>query len=172
MGVGSGHVTVLCQRRRRSQIAVTPWCLGVLVVCLLALSATAQPFALDWQTFDGGGGTSSGRQYAVSGTIGQPGAGLMTSGNYTLQGGFWSDYLAIQTPGAPTLTIKRVGDIVEISWPLTGSTGFVPEETTSLAPTINWLNASTTPVVVESQNVVTLPVQPGQHFFRLRKPAE
>jgi hypothetical protein len=33
-------------------------------------------------------GTSTGRVYSVSGTIGQPDAGKMSGGNYTLDGGF------------------------------------------------------------------------------------
>ena len=37
----------------------------------------------------GGGGTSTGGVYSVSGTIGQPDAGLLTGGSYTLAGGFW-----------------------------------------------------------------------------------
>jgi len=52
-------------------------------------SALAQPFTLDWYTVDGGGGTSTGGLFEVSGTIGQPDAGVMSGGNFTLTGGFW-----------------------------------------------------------------------------------
>jgi hypothetical protein len=45
---------------------------------------------LDWYTIDGGGGTSSGGDYSLSGTIGQPDAGGMSGGDYDLSGGFWS----------------------------------------------------------------------------------
>ena len=49
----------------------------------------AQPYSLDWFTIDGGGGTSTGGVYLVSGTIGQPDAGgPMTDGNYSLTDGF------------------------------------------------------------------------------------
>jgi len=37
-----------------------------------------------------GGGISLGGPYALSGTIGQPAAGKLTGGTYTLKGGFWS----------------------------------------------------------------------------------
>jgi hypothetical protein len=58
----------------------------------------------------GGGGTSTGGVYAVSGTIGQLDAsGTMTGGSYSLTGGFWALY-AVQTPGAPTLTITYFGN--------------------------------------------------------------
>jgi len=63
--------------------------------------AQAQTYSIDWYTIDGGGGTSTGGVYAVSGTIGQPDAGgPMTGGNYSLTGGFWSLIAAVQT-GAP-----------------------------------------------------------------------
>ena len=54
---------------------------------------TGGGYDLTWSTLDGGGGTSAGGGYEVSGTIGQPDARnrpeLMTGGNYTLIGGFW-----------------------------------------------------------------------------------
>ncbi|MCX6925718.1 MAG: hypothetical protein NT154_21275 [Verrucomicrobia bacterium] len=58
---------------------------------------------LNWFTVDGGGGTSTGGVYSVSGTIGQPDAGQMSRGNFTLTGGFWNVTAAVQTPGAPLL---------------------------------------------------------------------
>ncbi len=50
-----------------------------------------QSYCIDWLTIDGGGGTSTGGVYSVSGTIGQPDAGAPMSGvNFSLTGGFWS----------------------------------------------------------------------------------
>jgi hypothetical protein len=40
----------------------------------MALSASAQSHSIDWSTIYGGGGTSTGGVYTVSGTIGQPDA--------------------------------------------------------------------------------------------------
>jgi len=60
----------------------------LLLAVLFALPASAQ-FSIDWFTFDGGGGTSTGGVYTVSGTIGQPDAGAMSGGSYSLAGGFW-----------------------------------------------------------------------------------
>jgi hypothetical protein len=74
----------------------------ILVAGLLAAasSARAEPsvvtYDLSWNTIDGGGGTSNGNgpngSYSLSGTIGQPDAGTLSSnGNtYTLAGGFWA----------------------------------------------------------------------------------
>jgi hypothetical protein len=46
-------------------------------------------YDISWHTTDGGGGTSTGSDYALSGTIGQPDAGVMSGGDYELAGGFW-----------------------------------------------------------------------------------
>ncbi|MGA2680006.1 MAG: hypothetical protein ABSF37_12015 [Sedimentisphaerales bacterium] len=46
-------------------------------------------YQIVWSTIDGGGGTSSGGQYKITGTIGQPDAGYSESGSYELLGGFW-----------------------------------------------------------------------------------
>jgi hypothetical protein len=56
----------------------------------LSIPAQAQSYAITWWTVDGGGGTSAGSGYTLSGTIGQPDAGVMTGGGYSLTGGFWS----------------------------------------------------------------------------------
>src|SRR5262245_16674970 len=48
-------------------------------------------FQVHSSTIDGGGTSiSSGGRFALAGTIGQPDAGLMQGGVYTLGGGFWS----------------------------------------------------------------------------------
>jgi hypothetical protein len=58
-----------------------------------ALAQLAGPPDLDlsWNTIDGGGATfSTGSQFELGGTIGQPDAGgPMTGGGFSLSGGFW-----------------------------------------------------------------------------------
>ena len=72
-----------------------------------SVAALAQSYTIDWSKIAGGGGTSTGGVYSVSGTIGQPDAsGAMSGGNYSLTGGFWAAY-AVQTPGAPYLSVLR-----------------------------------------------------------------
>jgi hypothetical protein len=67
-----------------------------MLLALVTLLATGAALArvLDydagWWTADGGGGTSSGGGYALSGTAGQPDAGTMQGGSYSLGGGFWA----------------------------------------------------------------------------------
>src|SRR5436309_2850335 len=99
----------------------------ILILGLFPLHATAQAqFAIDWLTMDGGGGTSTGGVYSVSGTIGQPDAGSMSGGAYSVVGGFWSILTAIQTPGAPLLSIEIdvINGAVRVLWPAS-SAGFV-----------------------------------------------
>ena len=69
----------------------------LLVVCLLLLAASAVlaqsggGYDLSWSTVDGGGQTfSTGGNYSLGGTAGQPDAGLLAGGGYSLVGGFWS----------------------------------------------------------------------------------
>ena len=53
--------------------------------------AVGGPFEINWHTMDGGGGTSSGGSFELSGTIGQADAGAaMTGGSYAVSGGFWA----------------------------------------------------------------------------------
>jgi hypothetical protein len=73
----------------------------VLAACLLLLASTvlAQSgggYDLSWSSVDGGGGTfSTGGGYSLGGTAGQPDAGLLTGGIYTLDGGFWGGGAAV-----------------------------------------------------------------------------
>jgi hypothetical protein len=70
--------------------------LASLVALSLAPAALAQP-AINWFTIDGGGGTSTGGGFTLSGTIGQHDAGQpMTGGGFTLTGGFWPAFVVNQ----------------------------------------------------------------------------
>lgn len=125
----------------------------------------AQPFAIDWHTIEGGGGTSTGGVFTVSGTIGQPDAGgPMIGGNYSLTGGFWALPSVVQTPGAPTLVITRgAPGFATISWS-PATPGFVLQQSDSLT-TPNWFNAPS-----GAANPTTVPATLPSKFYRLRKP--
>jgi len=62
----------------------------MMVLVMWTQSAGADRYELNWMTIDGGGGTSSGGSYVLSGTIGQPDAAYSAGGQYELLGGFWS----------------------------------------------------------------------------------
>ena len=140
-----------------------------LVTSAVCLPAFAQSYSIDWFTIDGGGGTSTGGVYAVSGTIGQPDAGgPMTGGNYSLTGGFWSLF-AVQTPGAPVLSIKLTPtNTAQVYWP-SPSTGFNLQVNTNLATT-NW--GAPPETVTDNGTIKFIIVNPpaGNRFYRLRTP--
>src|SRR5882762_3251591 len=102
--------------------------LFALLLELVVISARAQTYSIDWSTIDGGGGTSTGGVYTVSGTIGQPDAGRMSGGNFTLDGGFWGIIAAVQTPGSPLLRIVlTTTNTAVVAWPAP-STGFALQQ--------------------------------------------
>src|SRR5208283_866799 len=97
----------------------------------------AQTYSIDWYKIAGGGGTSTGATYQVSGTIGQPDAsGAMTGGNYSLTGGFWSLISVVQTAGAPTLYISQSGNTVTVYWQ--DVSGWSLQQNNNLALPANW----------------------------------
>ncbi|HUU83571.1 MAG TPA: hypothetical protein VM243_08710 [Phycisphaerae bacterium] len=70
---------------------------GLGTLAILGLIAAgglqADDFALDWWSIDGGGDMwTTGGEFELSGTIGQPDASLtvMTGGDFELVGGFWA----------------------------------------------------------------------------------
>ncbi len=129
----------------------------------LGLAARAQ-YSIDWYTIDGGGGTSTGGVYSVSGTIGQPDAGHMSGGNFTLDGGFWV-IAAVQTPGAPTLRIVLTAtNTVVIAWPAP-STGYSLQQNSDLN-TSNWGPGGASSVVGNENQVIVSPPL-GNRFYRL-----
>ncbi len=81
-------------------------------------------FDLSWYTVDGGGGSSStGGDFELSGTIGQPDAGAMTGGDFEMTGGFWFE----QPPGDCNATgIADLLDHADFADCLTGPDGGLP----------------------------------------------
>lgn len=124
-----------------------------------------QSYSIDWYKVSGGGGTSTGGVYSVSGTIGQHDAGgPMTNAQYSVTGGFWVLPAAVQTAGAPTLTIvPATPGNASLSW-TPASPGFVLQETLSLSPT-NWVNSPS-----GTTNPTTVPATLPTKFYRMFKP--
>ncbi len=91
----------ISNRARRSAVHHVLFIIGAL---LLAPSAVAQSsggdFEISSHTVDNGGGTSSGGDFVLTGTIGQPDASLQTAsgGDFQLTGGFWASG-AVTPPG-------------------------------------------------------------------------
>jgi hypothetical protein len=61
------------------------------------LAQSGGGYDLSWSTVDGGGWSfSRGGGYTLSGTVGQPDAGLLRGGGYTLAGGYWGGASAVE----------------------------------------------------------------------------
>ena len=142
----------------------------LMTLALTALVARAQTnYTIDWYTIDGGGGTSTGGVYAVSGTIGQPDAsGAMTGGSYSLTGGFWSLISVVQTVGLPNLTITHSGNSVIVSWPNTGS--YTLQQNNNLAASAGWTTSGYSISSSNGTNSITITPPTGNLFFRLSQP--
>src|SRR6266487_6201267 len=99
--------------------------------------------------------TSTGGVYSVSGTIGQPDAGKMSGGNFTLDGGFWGIIAAVQTAGAPLLRIARtITNTVMVAWPVSGTVFTLQQNAVLGSP--GWGGVTNTVNVVGSENQVII----------------
>src|SRR6267142_1610103 len=143
-------------------------CLALFVSSVSCLRA--QSYSIDWFTIDGGGGTSTGGVYSVSGTIGQPDAGHMSGGNFTLDGGFWGIIAAVQLPGSPLLRIVlTTTNTAVVAWPAP-STGFSLQQNLVVNNSPGWAGVTNVPVVVGSENQVIVSPPVGNKFYRLKFP--
>ena len=161
-----GCMTQSLRDRRNASVAF----IVLLATLFFSASLHAQNFALDWFTLDGGGGTSSGGNFSLSGTIGQPDANQqpMTGGAFSLTGGFWSLF-AVQTPDAPRLSIQRISvTSARVLWPAP-STGFVLQQNSDLNTT-NWVSAPQAVSDNGTNKFITVSPPTGKRFYRLIKP--
>jgi hypothetical protein len=132
-------------------------------------TASAQSYSIDWYKVSGGGGTSTGGTFSVSGTIGQPDAsGAMSGGNYSVTGGFWSLFQVVQTPGAPTLCISHNGNVVTLYWQ--DVSGWNLHQSGSLAVPVGTWSASSSPTLLNGTNYLSITNPVGNVFFGLANP--
>jgi hypothetical protein len=136
----------------------------------VSIQGVAQSYSIDWSKVSGGGGTSTNGQYSVSGTIGQPDAGTMSGGSYTLTGGFWGIVAPVQTTGAPWLTVLRTStNTVVVSWPLPAD-GWVLEAINALpAVAAPWPQIAPPYQTNGADLQFTEPLTAGNRFYRLRR---
>ena len=147
-----------------------PGLLGLLL-WLAPLALPAQTYSIDWHKVAGGGGTSTNGPYALTGTIGQPDAGVMSAGNYTLEGGFWNTVAAVQTPGAPLLSVARSNTAVVVSWPKADPDWKLVYTTSFVATGTNAWTLVPPPYPTNLADFILIePVPAGNKFYRLRKP--
>lgn len=71
-------------------LALIALLIGIVASAPTTHAQSGGTYELTWSTVDSGGATfSTGGTYSLGGTIGQPDAGTLSGGSYTLAGGFW-----------------------------------------------------------------------------------
>ena len=140
------------------------------LLLLASLTAHAQTYTIDWYKIAGGGGTSTGGTYQVTGTIGQPDAsGALTGGGYSVTGGYWSMINVVQMPGVPNLLIVPNGaNSVKILWLDPATNTYTLQQNVNLATT-NWTTSGYTITNGFGTNVCTITPPTGNLFFRLKQ---
>ena len=116
---------------------------------LLAFTAiyASGGYTMNWATVDGGGGTfSTGDGYNLGGSAGQPDAGALSGGDYTLHSGFWLRTSLTPTPTA-TLTSTPTSTPTATHTP-------TPTVTPTLPPGVT---PTATPTQVPSDYFIYLP---------------
>ncbi len=104
----------------------------ILLLVILAASAAHGQYELSWYTIDGGGGRSSGGQYTLLGTIGQPDAAYSAGGDYELLGGF--------LPGGPLCFVNFDHFARFAQYWLETGTGMPADLYEDLNNKVNWLD--------------------------------
>jgi hypothetical protein len=92
----------------------------------------------------------------------------MTGPGYSVVGGFWSLY-ALQTPGAPFLTITLTPTNTAMVYWQSPSIGFELLQNTNLTTT-NWVTPAQT--IIDNGTIKYIIVNPptGNRYYRLRNP--
>jgi hypothetical protein len=117
---------------------------------LMAVGVLAMDgFDLGWHVIAGGGGPSSSADYALDGSAGQPAAGTLSGGDYTLGGGFWGGGAAEVTPTTPTATPTSTATPTPTGTPTTPTA----TPTSTATPT-----ATPTGTVMPPANLIYLPI--------------
>jgi hypothetical protein len=138
--------------------------IALLAVCLAGATGAFAQLTDNWWTVDGGGGASTGGQFLMAGTAGQPDAAVMSGGGYILRGGFWG--LVATLP--PRLTITQSSGSVSVCWPYPSS-GYVLLQSDSLTNP-NWTAVPAQQTQVDSITwCMALPANSTIKFYRLKK---
>jgi len=144
------------------------WFAGLLLLTAGPL-ASAQTFSIDWFTI-GGGGTSTGGVYSLTGTIGQADASPqpMTGGDLSLIGGFWPLFVA-QPSGAPVLTVTLNSQLLTltISWP--SSPDFTLQQNSDVN-TMGWVSTPETVFDDGTNKFIIVNPSASHRFYRLFQP--
>ncbi len=130
----------------------------------------AQPFIVEGDSPEGGGGQSQGGPFVVTGVIRAEAADSMAGGVFELSTA--SEHVEPFAPDSPQLDlIYEVTDGTLIfSWPR-DSQNFVLQTSSNLSDTSSWTDVNVAPVDTGNALQVILRLQSQQQFYQLRKKA-
>ncbi|HWX19364.1 MAG TPA: hypothetical protein VN578_05590 [Candidatus Binatia bacterium] len=151
---------------------ILSWSRSVLCAAcfLIPRLLVAQGINLGWSAVAAGGGTSAGGNYILNATVGEPFGGGTYGDNYAVVAGFEGIVENVEPVAPPILRIARAGaNSVVVLWPAS-ATGWVLQETPTLGDSANWTDVSPRVVVNGADNTATLPLVPGNRYYRLRHP--
>jgi hypothetical protein len=142
------------------------------ILLLSGAAAKAQSYFIAAGVVNGGGGISSGTgaagSFTITGAIGQQAWLASTGDSYSLSGGFFSQYIALQQTGAPRLVIRPNGTNVEVAWPATVPGWVLQQNSADLDPA-GWTDVVGNPTVSGPEQFHPFAASGGRVFFRLRK---
>jgi len=130
-----------------------------------SLSLSTLAARMDWNTVDGGGGVSTGGGWAFTGTVGQPDAGTLSGGAWTLQGGFWNGAVGKSPPVAYAALFTRTANsplTIPISSLLTNAVDPDGDPLTLLAVDPTSTNGAA--ITLDSNSVFYYPVSPDPNL--------
>jgi hypothetical protein len=148
---------------RRGRSFAGSWCLAAFPFLLLNLATLHGEYIIHSWAVAGGGGTSSGGDYQVTGSIGPSDAGAaMAGGDYLVVAGYWPA-LSTNPEPAPVLAIELAtpGEL-SISW-ASDSHGWILQERSSLLPS-EWVTISAT-----TTNPTVIQAGDSTKFYRLMR---
>ena len=120
------------------------------LISALCFRASGQTYSIDWFKIAGGGGTSTGATYQVT-------------------GGFWSLISVVQMPGVPNLVISHSGSNVIVSWLDAATNSYTLQQNANLALTNGWATSGYTVTPANGTNSITITPPTGNLFFRLKQ---
>src|SRR5262245_61243581 len=87
---GSHDGGKIMKRREQRKFRVMLWSASILAIAVSVTTPAWAQYSINWFTIAGGGARlSSGGSYTLGGTIGQPIAGMVSGGSYSIASGFW-----------------------------------------------------------------------------------
>lgn len=135
---------------------------------VIVVSAYAQPYDIPSFTIIPKNGTIAGGDFVVTGIV-VPGRSVAVSGgDYSIVPRAFSSVIAVQTAEFPLLSLKRIdATTIRLTWSDV-SGGFGLERSAQLGSG-TWFGLVIPPTVDGPLNSVTLPIDNGTTFFRLKR---